>query len=163
MRPTKMTSFCVVFAAMLTLAAASSSAGEKLGDILRESGWDRIIGTWVDADTKGDKLKATYAWRFKDTVVEITTKAGERETVALMGLNAKTGEVYSMGADNQGGGSLGKWELEDGDAILEVGFVTGEGAEGGLKIRHHLEDDDTLVVTIEAPEPITFKLIRAKK
>jgi hypothetical protein len=162
MRSTNITTCCAAFAAVLTLAGGSSAAAEKLGDILRESGWDRIIGTWVDADTKGAKFKTTYAWRFKNTVVEITTTDGKKETVALMGLNAKTGDVYNLAADNQGAASLGKWELADGDAVLELGFVNGEGQEGGLRIRHHLEDNDTLVVTIELPQPITFKLIRAK-
>jgi hypothetical protein len=152
-----------VFAAVVTLAAAPSAAAEKLGDILRETRWDRIIGTWVDADTGGAKIRTTYAWKLKNTVVEITSKEGDKETVALMGVNAKTGEVYTLAAHNRGGTSLGKWKFEAGDAVLEMVFVTGEGQEGGLRIRHHLENNDMLIVTIELPQPITLKLIRAKR
>lgn len=76
--------------------------------MLRESGWDWILGTWVDEDTNGDSVKITYAWRFEDRVVEVTSKTGKLETVGLVGVNAKTGEVHHLGADNQGGGCLGK-------------------------------------------------------
>ena len=96
-------------------------------------------------------------------MVEITTNDGDKETVALIGRNAKTGEVYNVSADNQGGGSLGKWKLDGGDALLELGYITGKGEEGGLKIRHRLEDNNTLIVTLELSEPVTFKLIRVKK
>ena len=151
------------FAVMLTVVGASSADAENLGDVLRESGYDRLIGTWLDKDTKGAAIKTTYAWRFENRVVEATAKTSERETVALMGLNAKTGDIYHMGADNQGGGSIGKWVLKDGDAILELGFVTGEGQEGVLRIRHHFEDDDTLAVTIEGPKAIIITMVRAKE
>jgi hypothetical protein len=96
-------------------------------------------------------------------VVAITSKDGEKETAAIMGRHAKTGEVYNLAADNEGGSSIGKWELEEGDAVLELRYVTGQGKEGGVKLRHHLEDDDTLIVTIELPQPIKIKMLRAKK
>jgi hypothetical protein len=163
MQSTKMRTSIAALAAMLIIVGASSAVAENLGEMLRESGWDRILGTWVDEDTNGDTIKITYAWRFEDRVVEVTSKTGKLETVGLVGVNAKTGEVHHLGADNQGGGSLGKWRLEDGDAVLELGFVSGEGREGAMKIRLHLKDDDTLVLTVEAPEPITRTLIRAKE
>ena len=163
MNSAKIRTCVAAFAAMLTILGASSAAAENLGEMLRESGWDRILGTWVDQDTNGDTVKITYAWKFKDRVVEVNSKAGDLETVGLIGVNAKTGEVHHLGADNQGGGSIGKWSLEDGDAVLELAFVTGEGKEGGMKIRQDLKDDNTLVLTVEAPEPITLTLIRAKR
>ena len=76
MRPTNLPICCIVLAGVMTLAASRAPAAEKLGDILRESKWDGIIGTWVGADTKGATLNTTYAWKIKDRVVEITTKQG---------------------------------------------------------------------------------------
>ena len=146
----------------VTVVGTSPTTAESLGDTLREHRWDRIIGTWVDEDTRGAAVKATYAWKFKNQLIEVTTKIGERETVALMGRNAKTGEVFYIAGDNQGGSSLGKWKLESGDAILELGYVTPDGQEGELSIRHHLQDDDTLRVTINE-NPSTFTLVREKK
>ena len=162
MKPLHATTACAAFAIALTLAGAPAAAADDLGEILRQTGWDRVLGTWVDAETQGATLKLTYAWKFKDKVVAITARAGERESVALVGVNAKTGDVYSMAADNQGGASFGKWRLEGGDAILELAYIRGDGREGRLKVRYHFEDDDTIVMTIERPDPIAIKLIRVQ-
>ncbi len=81
-----------------------------------------------------------------------------------MGVNGKSGEVFHMGVDSKGTSSLGKWEVDDdGDAILGIVFTAEYGQEGALRIRHHLEDKNTVIVTVELPEPIKIKLIRLPK
>ena len=158
-----MTVLGFIAATLLLFATAQAPAADKLSDILRESKWDDIIGTWVDADTKGD-YKVTYAWKLADRVVEVNSKYRGVETVGLMGVNAKNGDVFHMGADSAGGSSLGKWDIEDnGDAVLSIVFTGGDGEQGSLNIRHHREDKDTVLVTLELPEPIKIKLVRAKK
>lgn len=148
----------------LTIAGMLPAPGKDLGDVLRKSGWDRIVGTWVDADTRGGEVKAVYAWKFENKVVEVTSTTRERETTALMALHPKTGDVVHVGADDQGGGSTGKWKIEDGDAVLEVKYVTADGDEGEVSFRHHFEGEDTLVVTIEGEsgESYTVTLVREK-
>lgn len=146
--------------ALLSLADNSARAAESLGDTLRKCGWEHIIGTWVDAETKGSKITTTYAWKYQDRVIQITTREGDKESVAIMNRNPNTGKVTTASADNQGGGSIGEWSLEDGDAVLGIAFVTGAGEEGVLRFRHHLDDKDTLLVTVELPEPITLKMVR---
>jgi hypothetical protein len=47
--------------ATFLISASQIVAAEKLSDILRESKWDGIIGTWVDPATKGATVKTTYA------------------------------------------------------------------------------------------------------
>ncbi|MBT4667657.1 MAG: hypothetical protein HOB63_14180, partial [Opitutae bacterium] len=49
-------------------------------------------------------------------------------------------------------------------AVLELGFVTGEGVEGVMKIRYTKKDDNTLVVSIEdlTPQPIVYTLVKVK-
>ncbi len=164
MRRTNLAICSVVFTSLIALAAPQASAAEKLSDVLREAKWDGIVGTWVDADTKGEAFKTIYAWKVKDRVIEITTKERSKESVALMGVNGKSGEVFHMGADSDGSSSLGTWQVKDnGDAVLGIVFTSGDGQEGALSIRHHLADKDTVVVTIELPQPIKFKLIRAAK
>ena len=84
----------------------------------------------------------------------------------MMGRNPKSGEVFSMGADNQGGSHIGRWlrDEETGDAILELVGVTSQGEEGGLKMRHRMTDKDTLWVVIESEsaEPVKVKLVRVE-
>lgn len=148
--------------AVMSLVCSTATA-ENLGEMLKESGWDKIIGTWVDAETTGERATIQYAWKYENHVIESTSTMGDRKSTSLIGLNGKTGEVYHVGANNQGGGVLGKWTGQDGDAVLEVGFVSAEGEEGSMTIRHHLEDDDTMTVTIEGGErTMTVKLVRKK-
>ncbi len=162
MNKTRMTIYCAALIAMLSIGTTLCEADENLGNVLSESGWDRIIGTWVDAETRGTKSTTTYAWKFKNRVIEVMSQNGKRETVSLIGRNPKTGEVFNISANNKGGSSLGKWTLEEGKAILDLLFVTGEGVEGALRIRFRLKDDNTMIVTIDLPEPITVKMIRKK-
>ncbi len=60
MRIARLTGKSTLIAAAVLLGAAEAPAAEKLGDLTRKSGWDRVVGTWVDADTKGAAYKATY-------------------------------------------------------------------------------------------------------
>ena len=136
---------------------------KSLGEILAESRWNRLVGTWVDEDTMVTIATTTYAWKYDNHVIEANTKMGDLSASALIGCNAGSGEVFHMGADNQGGSSLGKWTFNGDEAVLELGFTAADGQQGGLKIVHVLKDDDTMTVTIEAAEPITLTMIRKKK
>lgn len=163
MRRIQMTVLGSIVTTLCLLAASHAPAAEKLSDVLRESKWDDIVGTWVDADGKGD-YKVTYAWKLPDRVIETRTKYRGVQSVGLMGVNAKNGDVFHMGADSTGGSSLGRWEIADnGDAVLSIVFTDGDGQEGVLNIRHHREDKDTVLVTLELPQPVKIKLVRAKK
>ena len=148
-------------AMLLVWFGAPVVSAESLGEMLRGAGWDRILGVWVDQETNGQKIRLTYAWKYEDKVLELSAKTSDNEATALIGVNGKTGEVYQVGADSKGTGSLGKWSAVDGDAILDLGFVTEGGNEGRLKIRHHMQDANTLVITIEKEEPITITLVRS--
>ena len=116
----------------------------------------------MDADSKGAGLKTTYAWKLKDRVLEVTSKEPQKESVSLMSVNAKSGDVFQVGGDDQGTSFLGGWRFEEkGDAVLAITYTSGDGQEGTLSIRYHLEDNDMLIMTVELPQPITVRMIRA--
>jgi len=161
----KSTGLFVWFAAIavrMLVASTTYSAEKNLGEVLRESGCDRIVGTWVDETTKGKSVTSIYKWRFENRVIEVASEFDAAKTVALMGQNAQTGDVFHLGADNRGGSSIGSWTFEDGEATLELAFVTGDGLEGGAMIRHRLKDENTMIVTIDAGESVTFTMIRTE-
>lgn len=144
--------------------AGASTRSKSLGEILRKSNWHRLIGTWVDADSQGAGIKTTYAWKLQDRLLEVTNVEANKRSVALMAVNAKTGDVFQTGADDQGSSFLGRWRFEEtGAAVLEVGYTGGDGNEGTVTVRNRLQDDDTLIMTVELPQPITIKMIRATK
>ena len=163
MKNPKFAAYSTAILCGVALAPVQTSAAEKLSDILQRHGWEEIVGKWVDAETKGNVYTVNYSWKIKDRVIEVATKGREMTTVGLMGVNAKTGEVFHMGADSTGGSSLGQWDIDDnGDAILGLLFTGADGEQGALSIRHRLEGKDTLIATVELPEPITLKLTRVK-
>ena len=157
---TKFTALAVI----LFMLGGATSYAETLGDLLKESKWDGIIGTWVDPETKGQNAKVTYVWKVKDHAILVTGAAFGTNSVAIMGRNAKDGTVFQVGADSKGTSVLGKWEVKDGEAILGLGFTTGEGVEGVMQRRYTKKDDNTLVVSIEGltPEPIVYTLVKVK-
>ena len=161
----KMTGMTIaVLAAVLTIGSASAMAAEDLGSIIRENGWARMVGTWVDAETNGKKLKSVTTWRFKDHVVETVTHdflQGKDET-SLMIYSPKTGEVFIVSADDKGGSASGRWTFNKDEAVLDLGFVTPEKQEGLLQFRYKFADDDTMIATVVLPEPIVIKMIRVK-
>lgn len=63
---------------VLAMAGVASAADGTLAQMLRESRWDRLIGTWVDVETGGSNRKTTYAWKLTDRVIEITSVTNGR-------------------------------------------------------------------------------------
>ena len=149
-------------AAILFMLGGVTSYAETLGDVLKESKWDSIIGTWIDPETKGQNKKITYAWKVKDHAILVTSTAFGTNSVAIMGRNAKNGTVFHAGTDSKGTSVLGKWAFKEGEAILGLGFATGEGVEGVMQIRYTKKDENTVVVSVEGltPEPIVHTMVR---
>ena len=157
------TKFTTLIAILFMLGGATSHA-KTLGDVLKESKWDGIIGTWVDPETKGRNAKSTYAWQVKDHAILATGSFYGTNSVAIMGRNAKDGTVFHAGTDNKGTSVLGKWELKEGVAILKLGFVTGEGVEGVMQVRYTMKNESTVIVSVEGvtPEPIVYTMVKVK-
>ena len=151
-------------AAILFMLGGATSYAKTLGDTLRESKWEGIIGTWVDPKTKGQNRKVTYAWKVKDHAILVSGATFGTNSVAIMGRNAKDGTLFHAGTDSKGTSVLGKWEVKDGEAILGLGFTTGEGVEGVMQRRYTKKDENTLVVSLEGlgPEPIAYTLVKVK-
>jgi hypothetical protein len=151
-------------AAILFMLGGVTSYAETLGDVLKESKWDGIIGTWVDPKTKGQNRKVTYAWKVKDHAILVTGTAFGTNSVAIMGRNAKDGTVFHAGTDSKGTSVLGKWEVKDGEAILGLGFATREGVEGVMQVRYTMKDENTVVVSVEGlgPQPIVYTLVKVE-
>jgi hypothetical protein len=151
-------------AAILFMLGGATSYAKNLGDTLKESKWNDIIGTWVDPETKGRNNKVSYAWKVKDHAILATGSALGTNSVAIIGRNAKDGTVFHVGADDKGTSVLGKWTFTDGNAVLELGFVTGDGVEGVMKIRYTTKDENTLNVSLEglSPQPIAYTMVKVK-
>ena len=144
-------------------AAADEEKPRVLGDVLQRSGWDRLIGTWVDADTNGSGLKTSFRWKIEDRVLENESFDPARTSVALIGINAQNGDVFQVGADSTGSSHLGTWTVDkEGDAVLNLGYTRGDGSQGELTLRYSVIDNNTLDLTLQLPQPFTIRLKRAE-
>ena len=152
-----------VFAIALGLSTTQVSAADTLMDKLKASGWDGIIGTWVDEETGGKNNTTTYAWKIKDRVIEVNAKDPGNESVSLMGVNAGNGQVFMAGADKQGASSLGEWKINgNGIAVLSLAYTGADGQPGTLQIQHKLVSKDKMEITIQLAQPFRFILVRKK-
>lgn len=137
---------------------------DSLAAKLREKGWDRLIGTWVDVHSGGKDLKTIFAWKLKDRSIDITTWENHKTTVSFMAMNAQSKDVFQVGTDSLGGSFLGSWIFEDrSKAVFNLGFTSPEGEDGRLSISYRFKSDDLLELTLGFPEPIRLQMERVKK
>lgn len=151
-------------AALAVTGFTGPAQGADLAEALDHVNWKGIVGTWVDSETKGERVKLVYAWKFEDKLIEVNSKMGDTETVSLMGFNPETEEVFMMGGNNKGGASLGKWTMDGGDAVLEISYVDAEGEKGKMTFQHHRVNDDTIEIsgtTLEGQE-FSLTVVRSK-
>ncbi|QDT60532.1 hypothetical protein SV7mr_30560 [Stieleria bergensis] len=101
---------------------------KTLADALKRSGWDRLIGTWVDEGSKGEGLKLSFQWKIKNRVIEAESIDPARSSVSLVSVNAANGDIFQVGADSTGSCHLGTWTFEKDDAaVLNLGYTDGDG------------------------------------
>ena len=143
--------------------APVGDSGRSLAAILRESGWDSVIGTWVDKATGGAAVRTTYAWKVPQRVIEVSNSGGDNPSTAIMAVSAADGTVFHVGGDSRGGTFAGSWTVgDDGAATLRLAITTEKGERLDLGFRHERTGADTMRLTIELPQPITVDLVRAK-
>ncbi len=137
---------------------------KTVAEVLQRSGWDRLVGTWVDEESKGRGLKMILRWRIKDRVLEVESIDPGRTSVSLISMNAQNNDVFQVGADSTGSSQLGTWTFKkDGDAVLDLGYTDGSGTQGQITLRYKLIDDNTLSFTLGLPQPIHIRLVRASE
>jgi len=152
-------------AAFAVTGISQPAQGADLAEALDQVKWKGIVGTWVDSETKGERVKIVYAWKYENKLIEVNSKMGDTESVSLMGFNPETEEVFMMGGNNKGAASLGKWTMDGDDAVLTVSYVDGEGEKGTMIFKHHRVDDDTIEIsgsTGEAGQSFTLTVERSK-
>ena len=149
---------CAVLASLTTLATSTVTAAEKLSDILRESKWDGIIGTWVDAKTKGKANRTTFEWKVKDRIIALSSREGDKETASLIMVSHDKG-IRQIGGDNKGSTMYGRWDFKEKTALVDLTVEVGENKELPIKLEYRLEDKDTMTMSVPAWY-LNIKLIR---
>jgi len=137
---------------IIGIGVQSVSAADDLGSLFKQTGWDKVVGTWVN--DKG--VEATFSWKTPGTVLQSITKMGDVERTTLLERNA-SGNIDVASADNKGGKSSGTAEFSANKAVFKIESKGADGTERKLTINYALPDADTLTVQLEGqPSATTF-------
>ncbi|MEC8862108.1 MAG: hypothetical protein VXX31_04095, partial [Planctomycetota bacterium] len=143
---------------------APDGKSRTLLSVLNQSGFEPLIGTWVDEGSKGDGLKFSVNWKVPERVLETKSVSPDQTSVSLISVNASNQEVVQEGENDQGGTHRGRWTFtEEGKASLEIGYTNRDGTEGELSLNYELVDRDTLDLTIQWSEPVRVRLKRVRE
>lgn len=152
-------------AALAITGLTAPAQGADLGEALDHVNWRGILGTWVDSETKGERVRIAYTWKYENKLIEVNSSMGKTKSVSLMGFNPDSEEIFMMGGNNKGGGTIGKWSMEGEDAILDLSYIRANGEKGKMKLKHHRVNENTIEVTgtsEETGESFTLTLVRSK-
>lgn len=136
-------------AALSVSFTASNLQAQTLGDVMKEAGIEKMLGTWVDADTNGENFKLSYKWKIKDHAVELSLKTQESTSSALIVFDQESEQVLQMGVNSEGALGRGTWTAQDGSAVLDLTQTNADGQEVELTITHTIADKNSLTVGFE--------------
>ena len=146
-----------------TSEAAARAKGRRLVDILARTRWDKLLGTWRDEASDGAGLTQVIGWKIPDRVLEITSRERDNESVALVTVDASSGEVVHAGGNARGDLLQGKWDLSSPeDAVLTLQVTGGTGQKlNNLVIHHRWLEEGRLEIVLDLPQPIRVKMKRS--
>ena len=143
----------LVLAAMVVILAAGVRAQEqKLGDLVKEYGFDWMVGKWMAETGDGQKIQVEYKWELDKHLVIARFKMGEYESLSMIFYNAAQATVVQVGVDNRGGTSKGEWQPEADKAILKSEYTGTDGEARRMGVIHSKVDADTMKVGIYGME-----------
>ena len=125
--------------------AGPTAKGDDLGKIFTDTGWDKLVGTWVNEDASNE---TTFSWKYAGRVFQSITKMGQNETTTLICRNPVSGVTYVYSAGSHGGSSSGTATFEKGKAVFEITAATPDGKDVKMEITYWLTDADTLEVKV---------------
>ncbi|MFN7804783.1 MAG: hypothetical protein ACK5TO_12250, partial [Planctomycetaceae bacterium] len=119
--------------------------------------------TWRDEASDGAGLTQVIGWKIPDRVLEITTRERDNESVALVTVDASSGEVVHAGGNARGDLVQGKWDLSrPEDAVLTLQVTGGTGQKlNNLGMHHRWLEEGRLERVLDLPQPIRVKMKRS--
>jgi hypothetical protein len=141
--------------------ASARARGRRLTDILARTRWERLLGTWKDEASGGTELTQVIRWKIPDRVLEISSHERDNESVSLVSVDPKTGEVLHSGGNARGDVFQGTWDLsKEDDAVLSLQLSPASGQRGNLVIHHRWLEEGRLEIQLDLPRPIRLKMQR---
>jgi hypothetical protein len=131
---------------------ATSEAEPKraptLGEIVKNNGWESLLGDWVDASTRGE-FQVSLSWKIKNRLLEMSFTEQAGATIASINIDPSSGEIVHSGINPLGASITGTWDFAVKEGPRFNGkFMSLEGAEGELSIQMVPQEQDALLFKI---------------
>ena len=161
----------VAVAILLAVWSAQAAAQQSLGGIVKEYGFDGIIGKWMTKTDEGEKILITYKWALDKHLVTIDYKGSDYEYHSMVFYVPAEDEVVQVGVDNKGGTWKGTWDAEGDKAIMKVEQTQANGEIKKMAAFLSKVDDQTMKAELYAvkesgelaDEPLSIQQYKRKE
>ena len=133
-------------AAVLFILSTGARAQQNMGEILKEYGFDWLLGKWVAKTDDGKKIQAYYKLELNNHLVSMGFKSGDLEGRGMIVYVASEEKVIQVGVDNKGGTVKGFWDADGDKVIAKLEYTQADGKTVGMAAVHSKVDAKTMKV-----------------
>jgi len=134
----------LALAIVLAILATGARAQQSLGGIVKEYGFDWMIGRWVATTDEGDKIQIEYKWQLNRHLITLHLKWPDYEYQGMIFYSPAEDEVIQIGVDSKGGSGKGTWDAEGNKAIIKYEHIGADWETDRMAITHSKVDANTM-------------------
>lgn len=141
--------FTISFFSIL-FSTAQQKADDNLGTLMTSTGWDALIGTWLNPE--GEEF--IFSWQYPDTALKMEAEVGgvKRASIYVKRANSDVANAFAFSSD--GSSNLGTCTFSKGIAQFVMTYLTDKGETKEMKFKYTLTSEDTFEVKMENSDHI---------
>ena len=141
-------------------SGAEQSDQPTLGELVQRSGWDDLIGDWVDVGTRGE-FRLSLNWKIKNQLLELMTMDQNGPAVALIRIEQSSGKIVHFGTNHSGVSTTGQWDFAAEEGPKMTGsLVSNTGVASEFILQLVPESRDSLVLRVGAAQLSEIPMMR---
>lgn len=129
---------------------SQEEAEDNLGALLKSTGWDVLIGTWLNP--AGEEF--IFSWRHPDTVLEMKAEVDGVKRTSIYVKRPKSHGVNAFAYNSNSGSSFGACVFSKGIAKFVMKAYTESGEIAEMRFQYTLTGENTFEVKMEGSEHI---------
>ncbi len=133
-------------AAALFILSSGARAQQSLGEILKEYGFDWLLGKWVATTDDGTKIQAYYKLELNNHLISMGFKSGDLEGRGMIVYVPAEEKVIQVGVDNKGGIVKGLWDADGDKVVAKLEYTRGNDQTSRVAVVHSKVDAKTMKV-----------------
>ena len=138
--------FVSYFVAAVGLCMPTPAAAQNLGDVVRESGTEWLIGDWSEIGNASTNVG--FHWELDRHAIVVKFASGNTKAFGLITYRTKENTVHYVSADNRGASGKGRWVMTDGHPTLFYEQTATSGKVTSAGFVHKKVDDTTMIIEV---------------